>query len=59
MKYDYTSLLIAAVMMLAVSQTLDGMTTPIARFLNGVLIGMSIACSVLGLALYARSPKKE
>ncbi len=29
MKYDYTSLLIAAVMMLAVGQALDGMTTPL------------------------------
>jgi hypothetical protein len=51
--------LFAAVMLLAASQTLDGMITPVARFLHGVLIGMSIACSVLGLVLYTQSTKKS
>jgi hypothetical protein len=59
MKDNYSALLIAAVMLLGVSQALDGMVTPIARFLNGVLIGLSIVCSVIGLVLYVRSTKKD
>jgi hypothetical protein len=59
MKDNYSALLFAAVMLLAASQTLDGMITPVARFLHGVLIGMSIACSVLGLVLYTQSTKKS
>jgi uncharacterized membrane protein YccC len=58
MKDNYSALLIAAVMLLGVSQALDGMVTPLARFLHGVLIGMSIACSVIGLVLYVQSTKK-
>jgi hypothetical protein len=58
MKYDFNALLIAAVLMLAVSQTLDGMTTPLARFLHGLLIGLSIVCSVTGLVLYTRASRK-
>jgi hypothetical protein len=59
MKYDYNSPLIAAILMLGVSQTLDGMATLIAQFFHGVLIGLSIVCSVIGLVLYTRSSKKE
>ena len=55
MKNDYNALLIAAVLMLAVSQTLEGITTPLARFLHGFLIGLSIVCSISGLVLYSRS----
>ena len=58
MKYEYNSLLIAAVIMLGVGQTLEGMTTPVALFLHGFLVGLSIVCSVPGLVLYVRSPKK-
>jgi len=59
MKYDYNALLIASVIMLAVAQTLDGMVTPLARFLHGFLVGLSIVCSVVGLVLYTRAPKKS
>jgi hypothetical protein len=58
MKDNYTALLIAGVMLVAVSQALEGMATPLAQFLHGVLIGLSIVCSAIGLVLYARSAKK-
>lgn len=59
MKLDYTSLFIAAILTVAVGQTLEETTTHIARFLHGVLVGTSIGCSVLGLVLYTRSSKKK
>jgi hypothetical protein len=59
MKDNYTSLLIAGVMLVAVSQTLEGIASPAARFGHGVLIGLSIVCSVLGLILYVRPSKKQ
>lgn len=58
MKYDYTLLFAAAILSVAVGQTLDDMTSHIARFLHGVLVGASIGCTVLGLVLYTRSAKK-
>lgn len=57
MKLDYTVLIAVAILSVAVGQTLDG-TTHLARFLHGVLVGTSIGCTVLGLVLYTRSPKK-
>jgi sorbitol-specific phosphotransferase system component IIBC len=59
MKIEYNSLLIASVILLGVGQTLEGMTTPTARFLHGFLVVLSIVCSVLGLVLYARASTKK
>jgi hypothetical protein len=59
MKDNYSALLIAGVMLVAVSQAIEGMTSPTAVFLHGVLIGLSIVCSALGLFLYARAPRKD
>jgi uncharacterized membrane protein YccC len=58
MKYDYTSLLISATLLIGVAVATDGLTTPAGRFVNGVLIGMSIACSLIGLVLYVSSKKR-
>ena len=58
MKLEYNSLLIASVILLGVGQTLEGLTTPMGLFLHGVLVGLSIVCSVLGLVLYVRRPKR-
>ena len=58
MKDNYSALLIAGVILMGVSQAIEGMTSPVALFLNGVLIGLSLVCSVVGLILYARAPKK-
>ena len=59
MKFDYTVLFAAAILTVALGQTLDNSTTHIAQFLHGVLVGTSIACSVLGLVLYTRSSKQK
>ena len=59
MKLDYISLFIAAILTVAVGQTLEETTTHIARFLHGILVGTSIGCSVLELVLYTRSPKNK
>jgi hypothetical protein len=32
--------------------------TPVQQFLEGMLIGMSIACSIIGFVVFARSQKK-
>ena len=58
MKDNYSALLIAGVMLVAVSQAVEEMTPPVAVFLHGVLVGLSIVCSVLGLVLCARSARK-
>lgn len=58
MKSDYNAFFIASLLMLGVSQTLEGLATPIGLFLHGFLVGLSIVCIVLGLILYARSPRK-
>lgn len=57
MKDNYSALLIAGVLLLAVSQALESLTGPLANFVHGVLIGLSIVCSVIGLVLYARSAR--
>jgi hypothetical protein len=49
MKLDYTVLFAAAILSVAMGQTLDGTTTHLMRFLHGVLVGTSIGCTVLGL----------
>lgn len=58
MKLDHTILFAAAILSVAMGQTLDGTTTHLMRFLHGVLVGTSIGCTVLGLVLYMKSSKK-
>ena len=59
MKQDYSSLFISAALLVAVGLSVDGITTtPTEKFVEGILIGMSIACSLTGFILYARSSKK-
>jgi hypothetical protein len=58
MKDNYSGLLIASVLLVAISQALEGLNTPVASFLHGFLIGLSIVCSVVGLVAYSRSAGK-
>lgn len=58
MKDNYSALLIAGVLLVAVSQALESLSTPLANFLHGVLIGLSIVCSTVGLVLYVPSARK-
>ena len=51
---DYSTLLLFGVLLLAVSQALEGSTNGVAGFARGAAIGLSIACNLIGLALYAR-----
>ena len=57
-KSDYSSLFISAILLITVAVATEGLTTPVEQFIQGVLIGMSIACSVIGFAVYARAHKK-
>lgn len=58
-KSDYSSLFISAILLLAVGLAMEGIgTTPVRQFIEGLLIGMSIACSIIGFVVYARSQKK-
>ena len=57
-KYDYGSLLVAALILLTISQGIEGIQTPIGNFIRGVAIGLSIVCSLIGLVLYMQSHKK-
>lgn len=59
MEDNFSVLLIAFVLLVGVSQALVGLSTPVARFIHGALIGMSIVCSVLGLVLYVRPTKRS
>lgn len=52
---DFGSLLAIGVMLLAVSQGLEGMASPFAQFTRGVLIGLSIVCNLIGLVLYGKA----
>jgi hypothetical protein len=58
MKLDFGSLLVAAVVLLAVGQAIERLATPFAQFVRGILIGLSIACSLIGLVLYSKSSSK-
>jgi multisubunit Na+/H+ antiporter MnhB subunit len=58
-KYDYGTILLMAVLLLGVSQSIEGIQTPTGSFIRGVVIGMSIACSVIGLIFYGLSSKKR
>ena len=56
---DYSSLFISATLLLAVGLATEGIgTTPLRQFIQGMLIGMSIACSLIGFVVYIRSQKK-
>jgi hypothetical protein len=57
-KYDYSALFLMAVLLVTASQAAESVQTPVGKFIRGVAIGMSIACSLLGLVLYAQSQKK-
>lgn len=52
---DYGPLLIAGVVMLTVSQALDGATDPAISFIRGMLIGLSLVSNLVGLYLYSIS----
>lgn len=54
---DYSSLLFIGVILVAISQGLEGMTSPFALFSRGLLIGLSIVCSLVGLYLYGKTKK--
>ena len=58
-KYDYSSLLLGAVLLLGTAAAIEGMTTPVGRFFQGALIGMSIACTLIGFILYIQSSKQR
>jgi hypothetical protein len=49
----YSSLFISAILLVTVAVATEGLTTPLGQFIQGVLAGMSIACSVIGFAVYA------
>jgi hypothetical protein len=57
MKNGYGSLFLGAVLLLAVDLALEG-KTPTEKSFEGVLIGISIACNLIGFIVYARSSKK-
>ena len=59
MKFDYTVLFAVAILTVAIGQALDDTTAHLARFLHGILLRTSIACTVLGLVVYTRSSKKS
>jgi hypothetical protein len=57
-KYDYGTLLFMAVLLMTISQAIESIQTPVGRFIRGVVVGMSIVCSLTGLVLYVRSQRK-
>ena len=54
MRIEYGPVLILAVFLVALSQALDGLQTPAGVFVRGVVVGLSIFCSMLGLVLCCR-----
>jgi len=58
-KYDYGTLFLMAIILVTTSQAVESFQTPVGRFIRGVAVGMSIACSVLGLVLYLQAQKKH
>ena len=56
-KYDYGTILLMAVLLLGATQGMESIQTPVGSFIRGLAIGMSIACSVIGLVLYVQSRK--
>jgi hypothetical protein len=58
-KYDYGRLFLMTIILLTTSQAIESIQTPVGNFIRGVTIGMSIACSVIGLVLYVQANKKS
>lgn len=58
-KYDYGTVLLMAVLLMGTNQAIESIQTPAGRFIRGVVTGMSIACSFVGLVLYVQSHKKR
>jgi hypothetical protein len=57
-RFDYGSVLIVAIFLLAVSQALDGLQTPVGLVFRSVTVGLSIVCSLICLVLYGASARK-
>jgi hypothetical protein len=55
---DYSSLFISAILLITLAVATEGLATSVRQFIQGVLVGMSIACSVIGFAVYASAHKK-
>jgi hypothetical protein len=56
---NYSSVFISAVLLAVAGLALVGIvTTAVGKFFAGLLIGMSIACIVLGFVMYAQSKKE-
>ena len=49
---------LVAILLIGASQAAESVQTPVGNFIRGVTVGMSIACSLIGLVLYVRSQKK-
>jgi hypothetical protein len=58
-KYDYGSLFLGAILLMGTAGAVEGMTSPVGRFFQGLLIGMSIACTLIGFILYLQSSKQR
>jgi len=54
LKADFSTLLVSGVILLIVSQALEGNPSDIAQFVRGVCIGLSMVACILGLYLYAK-----
>ena len=57
MRIEYGPVLIVAVFLVALSQALDGLQTPLGAFVRGVVVGLAMFCNGLGLVLYGRSSR--
>jgi hypothetical protein len=51
---DFSTLLTSGVILLIVSQALEGTSSPTIDFLRGVCVGLSMVASLTGLYLYTR-----
>ena len=54
LKADFSNLLVSGVILLTISQALEGISSPTIDFLRGVCVGLSLVASLTGLYLYAR-----
>ena len=54
LKADFSTLLISGVILLTISQALEGTSSPIIDFLRGACVGLSLVASSAGLYLYTR-----
>ena len=59
LKLNYSSVFISAVLLSVAGLSIERtVTTSVGKFFGGLLIGMSIACIVLGFVVYAQSKKE-